>query len=68
MNEVDWKSFLVGVIWGLAIQAWLTVLDRLAQQQPPRPAPLDPFERERWDVLADARRIIDGEVIDGAAE
>ena len=61
--DIDVESLWAGLLWGMAI---LLLLIRLEMwlRRPPQPAPVDPFDTLRWDVLRDARNVIDGECSD----
>lgn len=54
MNDPDYESFALGLLWGIAL---MLVLIRLELWNGPRhrPPPPDPFDTLRWEVLQAAR-------------
>jgi hypothetical protein len=56
MSELDLESFDLGLIWGIALVVVLIRFE-LWLHRPTRPAPADPFDTLRWEVLQAARQV-----------
>lgn len=55
-GELDYESFAGGLLWGLALVLTLIRFEVWLRRSPP-PAPPDPFETLRWEVLQAAREM-----------
>lgn len=64
-DDVDIESFWLGIVWGILIVLTLVRFEMWLDRPRP-PAPVDPFDALRWEVLRSARDIIEGELTDAA--
>jgi hypothetical protein len=58
-DRVDWESALIGALLALAAVEWLWVLVAIREAHRPIPPPPDHrADTLKWDVIADAERIL----------
>lgn len=57
MDELDYESFALGLLWGVLLVLTLIRFELWLARPPRRPAPPDPFETMRWEVLQAARDV-----------
>ena len=56
MTDDEWTRFAAGLIWGMGLILWLIRFELWLERRP-APAPADPFETMRWEVLQAARDV-----------